>query len=330
MLKNWQMKQKNSVKEIIESKIKEIRNICPQGATIAFSGGLDSSVALKLALIALNKNNVQALMIKFGDHSYSTGLNGAKQFAKDLNISLDLYNEDGTQDKIWSHGPSCNACTRKAKLPSVEKNSKFPVIITGSNLSDSWGTYGIKINGKFYSPLIDLTKEQIKSIADYYNLKIYRAGENIYREGCKLKHLLKMNANTEFHGKAVDLSNEKLISILKYYSIKSEIANVKIIGPLSKNVALINVFPDIHDKIIKTEILESTKVLDQIDEAYFVDSPMILKIVANPGLFNDSKARGWVEKGRIQPEFVRPLKFEWMISKNKKLNTFSVVDFKFI
>ncbi len=323
------MKLKTGIDEILDQKINEIKEICPQGATVAFSGGLDSSVALKLAIEALGKDRVQALMVKFGTHSYSTAIEGAEKFVKDLGVTLDVCSEEGLQDKIWQHGPSCNACTRKAKLPTVEKHAKYNMIITGSNLSDSWGTYGLKINKKFYSPLIDLTKDQINDLKDYYGLKIYRAGENTHREGCKLKHLLKMNANFNFHGKAVDISNEKLISILRFHHIKSDIANVKIIGPLSKNIALINVFPEI-DVNIKNEILNQINSIDSIDEAYFVDFPLLLKVAANPGLFNDKNATHWVEKGRLQPEFVKPLSFEWFVSKNKKLNTFSVVDFEFI
>ncbi len=324
------MKQKIGIKDIINDKIKEIKDICgKEGATVAFSGGLDSSVALKLTLNAIDKDKVQAIMVGFGTHSYSTAIEGARKFVNDLDFSLDFYQEPNIQDLIWKHGPSCNACTRKAKLPTVERNAKFKWIITGSNMSDSWGTYGLKVNGRFYSPLMDLNKDQISLIADYYGLTIYRAGENTFREGCKLKHLLKMNANPEFHGKAVDLSNEILLDILKSKNVKSNIANVKIIGPLSKNIALINVSPEI-DIIIKNEIITNIEKIDSIDEVYFVDRPLRLTIMANPGLFNDKNALFWVEKGRIQPEFVKPIEFIWKISKNKKLNTFSVVNFEFI
>jgi uncharacterized protein len=321
------MKHKTGIEEIIKEKIEEISSICSKGATVAFSGGLDSSVALRLAIDALGREKVQALMVSFGSHSYSTAIEGARKFVKSIDFNLSIYEEIGIQDKIWKNGPSCNACTRNAKLPTVEKYAKFPTIITGSNLSDSWGTYGLKINGRFYSPLMDLDKRIINDILDYYGLKVYRAGENIHREGCKLKHLLKMNANPDFHGKAVDLSNEKLIGILRHHSIKTEIANVKIIGPLSKNIALINVFPDL-DETLKSEIIDEISKIDAIDETYFVDSPILLTVMANPGLFNNKNSLKWVERGRIQPEFVRPIKFRWLKSKNKKLNTFSVVAFE--
>jgi len=325
--KALEVKRKIGIEKIIKEKIEEIKSICSEGATVAFSGGLDSSVALSLAIDALGKEKVQALMVSFGSHSYSTAIEGAKKFIKSIDFKLNIYEESGIQNKIWEKGPSCNACTRNAKLPTVEKYAKFPMIITGSNLSDSWGKYGLKINGRFYSPLMDLNKPTINNILDYYGLKIYRAGENIYREGCKLKHLLKMNANQDFHGKAVDLSNEKLIEILRYHSIKTEIANVKIIGPLSKNIALINVFPDLNETL-KSEIFDEISKIEAIDEVYFVDSPISLTIMANPGLFNNSNSLKWVEQGRIQPEFVRPIKFKWLKSKNKKLSTFSVVAFE--
>jgi uncharacterized protein len=88
-------------------------------------------------------------------------------------------------------GPDCNLCTRKIKLGLVKAYAGEQIVLTGSNQSDSWGKYGKAFAQGYYAPLFSYSKKEIKSIADYLNIKVSRIGENASREGCKLKHLLK-------------------------------------------------------------------------------------------------------------------------------------------
>jgi uncharacterized protein len=51
-------------------------------------------------------------------------------------------------------------------------------------------------------------------------------------------------------------------------------------------------------------------------------------VSANPGLYGNDKSKEWVLNGRIQNEFAFPVKIEWQMSKNRRLDTFQIVDFK--
>jgi len=60
---------------------------------------------------------------------------------------------------------------------------------------------------------------------------------------------------------------------------------------------------------------------------HWVDAPIKLVISANPGIFNNEASKGWILKGRLQPEFAAPISAEWIKSRNRRLATFQVVDY---
>ena len=66
---------------------------------------------------------------------------------------------------------------------------------------------------------------------------------------------------------------------------------------------------------------------EEIDTITWVDRPLTLVIRANPGLYRNFDSRYWIENGKIQPDFVQPVSFQWMPSTNRRLRTFQVVDF---
>ncbi|MCL4407036.1 MAG: ExsB family protein, partial [Thermotogae bacterium] len=191
-----------------------------------------------------------------------------------------------------------------------------------------WGQQGIKINDGIYSPISHLSRSQVQEIADLLGLKIEKIGENSRREGCILKHLLKM-MTSEFHGKAVYESNVQLMNIVKSSLTNFSVANVKIIGPLSKNFALVNLQPLPSPELL-TEIKNIIGAIPQIEKTEIVNKSIRLKIIANPGIYNDEKARYWIENGRLKSDFAFPICLEWEISKNNRLNTFQIVDYEFI
>jgi len=65
----------------------------------------------------------------------------------------------------------------------------------------------------------------------------------------------------------------------------------------------------------------------EVDEFHIVDKPLELVIKANKGQFNNYHSRYWLEKGRLQPEFACPIKVRWLLTTNRKLKTFQVVDY---
>ncbi len=314
----------------VNSIIDDIRNtVGDKKLYVAFSGGLDSSVVAVLSKMALGSEKVELVTTKF-DFTYPQTIEIVQKFSSDVGLKHVFVDGSEWQKKIWKSGPACNACTRGPKLQSVKNYAKDGIVATGAELEDTWGQQGIKINDGIYSPISHLSRSQVREMANFLNLKIEKIGENSRREGCILKHLLKM-MTSEYHNKAVYESNVQLMKIIKMHLMNFSIANVKIIGPLSKNFALVNLqpFPDPDTEFLK-EVKDIIGSIPQIEKVEIIDRPIKLKVIANPGIYNDEKARYWVENGRLKPDFAFPISVAWQISKNDRLNTFQVVDYEFI
>ena len=317
-----------SIKEKISNRLEEIKKISRgEEIVVSFSGGLDSTVVSALALQALGEERVEAITVSFGEYSYSKGLKNIQDISKNLDLKLRIVQGKEEQEKVLKKGPACNKCTRIAKLGRVKREAKGRLVLTGSNQSDTWGRKGLKLYDGFYAPLLKMTKEEIKGIANYFNLKILRIGESNFREGCKLKHLLKPLANYYYHGHTVAEANEILLNILEQEKYKAHLANVKIIGPLNKNIGLINVFPLPKEKL-KIRIIKELERLKNLEKIKFLDQPIKLIIKANKGQFDNQHSRYWLEKGRLQPDFSVPIKVDWLLTTNKNLATFQVIDYQ--
>jgi len=319
-----------STKEKINNILEEIEKIS-QGKEIvvAFSGGLDSTVVSALAIQALGREKVEAVTVSFGEYSYSKGLRNIQDISRALDLKLKIVQGKKEQERILKKGPACNKCTRIAKLGRVKKEASGRLILTGSNQSDTWGKRGLKLYDGFYTPLLELNKKEIRKIADYLGIKILDIGESKFREGCKLKHLLKPLAAPYYHGQAAAEANELLLSILEEEGYDSVLANVKIIGPLNKNTGLVNVSPLPEEKL-KEKIIEKLKKVKTLEQVEFLDKPIKLIIKANKGQFNNQHSRYWLERGRLQPDFSVPIEVEWLLTTNKNLSTFQVIDYKII
>lgn len=322
MMINTNDKINNILEEVKEtSQGKEI--------VVAFSGGLDSTVVSALAIQALGREKVEAITVSFGEYSYSKGLKNIQSISKALDLKSKIVQGKAEQEQVLKKGPACNKCTRVAKLGKVKKESSGRLVLTGSNQSDTWGKRGLKICNGFYAPLLELNKEEIRKIADHLGIKILQIGENKFREGCKLKHLLKPLATPHYHGQAAAEANELLLSILEREGYDSVLANVKIVGPLNKNIGLVNVSPLPGEKL-KGKVIEELGKVETLEKIEFLDKPIKLIIKANKGQFDNQHSRYWLEKGRLQPDFSVSIEVEWLLTTNKSLSTFQVIDYEII
>lgn len=292
---------------------------------IAFSGGLDSSTVAALSRDALGAPNVLLVTVNMGQYAYRRGNAIVLEMAEQLGLQQRCLLGQKLQHTVQRGGPACNRCTRDIKLGLVKAAARGRLVLTGSNRSDTWGQKGVKVANGFYSPLLDLDKPQIRDLADELGLRIPRIGEHSGREGCKLKHLLKPLINPDYHGRAVAETNEILLSLLAHAEFAAELANVKIIGPLRQNIALVNVRPNLPADL-KAAVREALSGLPAVDEVRFVDGPTRLVIKAGPSLAGDAAGRYWVHHGRLGWDFAHPVEVEWRFSDDGRLHTFHVLD----
>lgn len=315
------------ISEKVEEIIKGIREIAgDRNIMVAFSGGMDSNVVLYLAIKALGKERCTAVNVDFGPYTYYKARENVRKIVALLEVKFQSISGQSEQAGLMRRGPDCNLCTRKIKLGLIKTVADGQVIFTGSNQSDSWGKYGFPFYNGYYAPLFHCSKKEIKAIADYLRIEIKRVGENEYREGCKLKHLLKPLINPSYHGQAVNKSNEFLLNQIEKSGITVKIANVKIVGPLNKNIALVNIYP-LPVQNWLTKIRVQIEQINEIEECTIVDRPLVLIIKANKGQFNNLRSRFWLEKGRLQPEFAFPIQAKWLLTTNRKLKTFQVIGY---
>lgn len=312
----------------IQNVIQEIQTVAKdyERVVVAFSGGVDSTVALFLSLSALGREKVQACTVDWGEYFPYRAIENIDFLISYFQVSHKYLPGRDIIEKVVSHGPACNLCTRKAKLENLQKSyGEKTLIIGGANQSDSWGIRGLKLVRNTYSPLFDFSKQEILQLCQVKKIPFRRIGENNVREGCVLKHLYKPLA-VKIHGQAVAKANQILLQTIHQEGFKSEIANVKIVGTLQKNQALINLRP-VPNPRLKSIISQRISDLEEIDTITWVERSMTLIIRANPGLYHNFESRYWIEKGKIQPDFVQPVSLQWMPSTNRRLRTFQVVDF---
>jgi uncharacterized protein len=245
--------------------------------------------------------------------------------AEQLGLQQRCLLGQGLQHVVQRGGPACNRCTREIKLGMVKAAARGRLVLTGSNRSDTWGQMGVKVSGGFYAPLLEFDKPQIRAMAADLGLHIPRIGEHAGREGCKLKHLLKPLINPAYHGRAVAEANEVLLRVLGDAGVAAELANVKIIGPLSRNIGLVNVRPAPPAEVLG-RVVDALRALATLDEIRVIEGPTRLIVKAGPALAGDAAGRHWVAHGRLAPDFAHPIDVEWRASPNGKLRTFHVVD----
>ncbi|HKX16513.1 MAG TPA: asparagine synthase-related protein [bacterium] len=308
--------------------IEEIRETAAGApVVVAFSGGLDSTVVAALARDALGPDRVLLVTVNMGEYAYTRGNEIVLEVAESLGLRQRCLLGQYKQHRVQAAGPACNRCTREIKLGMVKAVSGGQLVLTGANRSDTWGQLGLRVCNGYYAPLLDLDKPAIRALADEMGVRPPRIGENPGREGCKLKHLLKPLISPEYHGRAVARANEVVLSVLREAGVAADLANVKIIGPLGRNIGLVNVRP-LPPAEVRERLRAGLAALPELDEVHVVDTPITLVAKASPAILNDAHARYWVEHGRLAPDFAAPIRVEWQPTTNRRLGSFHVVGFK--
>ncbi len=313
-----------------ERLVQEIREVAEgRPVVVAFSGGLDSTVVAALAREALGPENVLLVTVNMGQYAYRRGNEIVLEMAEQLGLAQRCLLGQAMQDRIMRTGPACNRCTREIKLGLVRAAARGRLILTGANRSDTWGKMGVKLCNGIYAPLLDLDKPEIRALARELGIDPpqTKIGENPGREGCKLKHLLKPLADPDYHGRAVARANEVILEVVRECDFPAELANVKVVGPLSRNIGLVNLRPHPPQEIAEYA-LQALQGIPELDEVHLVDRPLTLITRANPAILGDPHARYWLQHGRLQPDFAHPIQVEWLPSRNRRLGTFHVVDFR--
>ncbi len=285
---------------------------------------MDSSVSLFIVSKALPKDRVRAVTLDYGIYSYKTGKESAIKVAGDVGVRHMFINAVESFERAHKRGQACNRCVRM-KLDIIRDHFPGCVIITGANLSDSWSRIGVKRFRDIYAPLLDLSKLEIKELVKELGVDYLKIGEGISREGCKIKHLWKPLAVPRYHGVGVALANDLILDFLKRKGMKFEYANVKVIGPLGRNIALVNVSPPLPESL-KKELVAELLSLAEIEEVRFLEGKVRLKVKANPSIFLVEHSKKDLEAGKFRKEIACQVSVEWLLSRNKRLSTFHVVD----
>src|SRR5574337_439751 len=260
-----------AAENLIPAIVDEIRSVT-EGArvVVAFSGGLDSTTVAALAKQALGSDHVWLVTVNMGIYNYRRGNEIVLEMADQLGLQQRCLLGQYVQHRVQANGPACNRCTREIKLGMVKAVARGRLVLTGANRSDTWGQLGLKVCNGYYAPLLDLEKPQIRAVAGELGLHVPKIGENPGREGCKLKHLLKPLVNPDYHGRAVVEANEILLSIVRAEQFPAELANVKIMGPLNRNVALVNLRPA-PPAPLAARIRDALTALPVLDEVHIVE-----------------------------------------------------------
>jgi uncharacterized protein len=295
-----------------------------RNVVVALSGGIDSSLVLFLAVQACGREKVLPVHVDWGIYTYQVIPKNVGYICQKLGLEPIVISGQSILERVLRNGPACNRCTRIAKLGLIRK--KFPEypILTGANQSDSWGSRGEPFLNNIFAPLFYLTKEEIHQIVRALPLGIEPVGESKIREGCKAKHLLKPLISPNFHGRVAAETNELLLKFLKERGKEVDLANVKIIGPLSENIALVNVLPPLfpeEEEELKKELFQ----IEGLARVEFVNSPFRLTVVVNPAIYYDFQAQKAISQGILSPAFAFPLQFRFIKSENKRLYSFHVV-----
>ncbi len=169
--------------QAIEQRIEELEAIiAPYGsALVAFSGGVDSSLALAIAARALPKEKV--LAVTSNNETYlPSELDLAKNFAESLGVEHLIINTRELDNPDYARNPSnrCYFCksTLYSDLEKLAGERDYGCIVDGANVDDEGdyrpGRQAAKELG-VVSPLSQagVSKEEVRRIANHLGLPMW-------------------------------------------------------------------------------------------------------------------------------------------------------------
>ncbi|KNZ40666.1 ATP-dependent sacrificial sulfur transferase LarE [Acetobacterium bakii] len=157
---------------MLQNKIKGLNKVC-----VAFSGGVDSTLLLKVAVDVLGKN-VMAITVN-GAMLPDSEFSEAQNLAKTIGITPLIIEADVFSLKSFVENASdrCYHCKKFifSQIKDAAIQNHCEVILDGSNLDDLKDYRpGIRALGELgiYSPLKDaeLTKQNIRELSAYFGL----------------------------------------------------------------------------------------------------------------------------------------------------------------
>lgn len=163
-----------------EEKLKRVESwyMARKGSIVAFSGGIDSSLVLYLARLYQGKDRAIGV-ISNSESLKSKDFVLAQSFSDQFDIHMEVIVTRELEDERYNENPidRCFFCKEHlySDLQAIcERYPGFPVL-NGTN-ADDYSDYrpGLKAATRYevLSPLAecDITKEEIRQIARYYNL----------------------------------------------------------------------------------------------------------------------------------------------------------------
>ncbi|NPA85837.1 MAG: phosphoadenosine phosphosulfate reductase family protein [bacterium] len=239
----------------LEEILEEIRKHKIERAVAAFSGGMDSAVAVYVCRELCGIEVKEAIFV---DHYWIWDALREQVPAVAAQLGLRLYRLDITEQLrkrlLGAPGKNvCRICTR-IKYEILAKKARelgYQYIITGHNGTDLLAfalldyykkglvrslevapfppRYARRYGVVFVRPLIRLAKQDIERLAEAFRvpyIRVYEPGDKphkVHREGCTLQHIDNEAIITEDILEKVKLLNEQVNKIARQYKIPAAI-----------------------------------------------------------------------------------------------------------
>lgn len=174
---------KNKIIEDKYLKIKEyIESLMEDGICIAFSGGVDSSLILKIVSQISKKQKGQVYAVTFETKLHPVSdVSISKKVAEEMGVKHEIIKINELQNKEILNNPidRCYLCKKMlfTNLLQFAKEKGLKYVLDGTN-ADDLKTYrpGVKAlkELEIISPLakFNISKEEVRTIAEYLNISV--------------------------------------------------------------------------------------------------------------------------------------------------------------